>query len=235
MSKKFKTLLPVDRAAPGLIVGTTDYADDEVCGSCRLKIVCEIAKKSLPLEVLAAGNPEMVHDCAKGTQVQIFDVRHSDKPAVEEKSKSEKSGRLYLLDANIFIFALNGDRKWGKISGWVINRADIRVATTKKILDEVHNMSQKMLDAIDIVFEVDEIMPELMETKPQYGKKEPSISDLSLIQAAMNNEEVDGIITLDTDFKNIAAAGVVRLETGRRIEVLTPEELKSKIVKPSRR
>ena len=112
--------------------------------------------------------------------------------------------KIYLVDANIIIYALKNDAKRGKYCKKVLAREDI--ATTKRVLEEIQCDVELSLK----IYEVKKISDELRELKAN-NLKQPSEVDLSLIQAAIDHPEIGGIITYDKDFKNIATAGIIQL------------------------
>ena len=117
--------------------------------------------------------------------------------------------RTYLVDANIMIYALNEKTSRGKSCRKVLSRDNI--ATTRRVLDEVNSEDlEKKLK----VYNVKRISKELKELKTNV-LKQPSESDLSLIQAAIDHPEINGIITYDMDFKNIAASGIVQIKSSQ--------------------
>ena len=114
--------------------------------------------------------------------------------------------RVYLIDANIIIYALEKKDKRGRDCRLLLSRDDI--ATTKRILEEVHRDFDRSLK----IYRVKRISEELRELRTNTFKQ-PSEADLSLIQAALDHPEITGIITYDRDFKNIATAGLIQLKT----------------------
>ena len=116
--------------------------------------------------------------------------------------------KIYLVDANVIIYAMEKKNITGKICKKVLSRSDI--ATTERVLKEVQceiNISLK-------VFRVKKISDELKELKAN-TLKQPSEADLSLIQAAMDHPEINGIITYDRDFKNIATSGIIQTKSSK--------------------
>ena len=116
-------------------------------------------------------------------------------------------GRVFLVDANVIIYALEEKGECGSYCRRVLSRSD--VATTRRVLEEVQTVE---LDYSLRVFEVKSISGELRELRAT-GLKQPSEADLSLVQAALDHPEVGGIVTYDRDFERIAAAGLVQLKS----------------------
>ena len=117
--------------------------------------------------------------------------------------------RVFLIDANIIIYSINNDAHRGNSCKNVLSKSNI--ATTERVLNEVQN-------DIDIklrTYKVKEICQELKELKTN-TLKQPSEKDLSLIQAAIDNPEIGGIITYDKDFKNIAATGLIMSKSSEK-------------------
>jgi len=242
--KKFKTVLPVKTYLFDEIIEKHPYRNGGKCLTCRLKPVCSQASQYLPLMVLGEAEPRMKHRCPMGMDMLVYEVLpytggpdplKEGKAAPSKARETKRKKDTYLLDANVFIHLINRDEKYERISRWVLTTPKIRKATTYGVLHEIHDLDKDLLEKIDELYPAGHIDPRLMNLKPSYGKKEASVTDLSLIQAAIEHEEVRGIITFDTDFRNIAAAGMIEMLSGRKVEILTPFQLKKKIVKPSRR
>lgn len=113
---------------------------------------------------------------------------------------------IYLVDANIIIYALEKEDYRNKSCRKILNREDI--ATTRRVLEEVHRDFKNNLK----IYTVRRISKELRELRTN-TLKQPSEADLSLIQAAIDHPEVAGIITYDKDFKNIATAGLIQIKS----------------------
>jgi rRNA-processing protein FCF1 len=132
--------------------------------------------------------------------------------------------KIFLVDANIIINAINKDVRHGQSCKKVLSMQNI--ATTESISKEIHH---KMEESIRI-YKVKEISNELKELKTN-TMKQPTEQDLSLIQAAMDNPEIGGIITYDQDFKAIATAGFIHSKSSNfasRFFVGTAEEFLKK-------
>ncbi len=115
---------------------------------------------------------------------------------------------IYLVDANIIIYALEKEDYRNKSCRKILNREDI--ATTRRVLEEVHRDFKNNLK----IYTVRRISKELRELRTN-TLKQPSEADLSLIQAAIDHPEVAGIITYDKDFKNIATAGLIQTKSSQ--------------------
>lgn len=111
--------------------------------------------------------------------------------------------KIYLVDANIIIYAINNDIHHGQNCRKVLSM--LNIATTERVLNEVQCNFEKNLK----IYIVKEICKELMELKTN-TLKQPSEKDLSLIQAAIDHPEIGGIITYDKDFKAIATSGFIQ-------------------------
>ena len=145
---------------------------------------------------------------------------------------------VYLVDANIFIYAINKDPARGgscrKVLGFSSER--IKIGTTDKVMDEV-NEPVSQLDIVDIkVYKTGKINEKLKDLKTNQ-LKQPSETDLSLIQAAIEHPEVKGLITYDKDFANIATSGMVENRSVRKFwlgnarDFLGKYEIKTKVGK----
>jgi hypothetical protein len=111
--------------------------------------------------------------------------------------------RVFLLDANVFLYALNNDPAYGRDCMEVLLLG--LVATTEQVLAEVHQDFKPSL----LIYTIKTIAPEVKELQAS-SFKQPSDVDLSLLQAALDHPEVCGIITYDADFKAIATAGFIQ-------------------------
>ena len=116
--------------------------------------------------------------------------------------------RIFLIDANIIIYSLNNNPQRGKSCKKVLSL--LYIATTEQVLNEVHKYKNKKLK----IYKVKEISEELKELKTN-KLKQPSLKDLSLIQAAIDHPEIGGIITYDHDFKAIAASGLINSKSSK--------------------
>ncbi|KYK21487.1 hypothetical protein AYK25_03320 [Thermoplasmatales archaeon SM1-50] len=117
---------------------------------------------------------------------------------------------VYLVDANILIYAFDSRNIRRKYCYAVLTKKTPSwcTATTQQIIDEVGSMVEKKLPKEFLVYHVGVIPGYLTEIKTNFIKQ-PSIADLSLVQAACEHPEVRGIITYDKDFARIATAGLI--------------------------
>jgi len=119
---------------------------------------------------------------------------------------------VYLVDANILIYAIRNDAHHGKACRTlVMSSGPFLLGTTETVLSEI---KQELPWALK-VYKVKVVEQELKELFTEKTVKQASLTDLSLIQAAREHPEIRGIITYDIDFKNIATAGLVRTKEGR--------------------
>ena len=116
--------------------------------------------------------------------------------------------KIYLVDANIIIYAINNDSHRGNSCKKVLSMPNI--ATTERVFDEAQNDISFKLKT----YKVKEICEELKELKTN-TLKQPSEKDLSLIQAAIDHPEIGGIITYDQDFKGIATSGLIKSKSSK--------------------
>jgi rRNA-processing protein FCF1 len=116
--------------------------------------------------------------------------------------------RVFLIDANIIIYAMNNDPHHGNSCKKVLSMSNI--ATTERVLNEVKTNSDIKLKT----YKVKEIYEELKELRTN-TLKQPSEKDLSLIQAAIDHPEVGGIVTYDKDFKAIATSGLIKSKSSK--------------------
>ena len=110
--------------------------------------------------------------------------------------------RIFLVDANIIIHAINNDAHYWQSCKKVLSM--LNIATTDKVFNETNYDLKTPLK----IYKVKEISKELKDMKTN-TLKQPSDKDLSLIQAAIDHPEVGGIITYDNDFKAIATSGLI--------------------------
>ena len=135
--------------------------------------------------------------------------------------------RVFLLDANIFLYALNNDPVHGRECTEVLLLGS--VATTEQVLTEVHQNQKPTIP----IYKIKTIAPEIKELQAN-SFKQPSAADLSLLQAALDHPEVGGIITYDADFKAIATAGYIQsksLKSSSEFWVGTAKEFLKKMKK----
>jgi predicted nucleic acid-binding protein len=153
--------------------------------------------------------------------------------------KGKISFIVYLIDANILIYAENKHDKRSKNCQKIlkINSSKIKIGTTDIIIDEVKKDSNINISEKIKIYKTGKISEELKNLKTNYIKQ-PSNADLSLVQAAIEHPEIKGIITFDRDFSRIATRGLIQKKSsssfwlGNATEFLKKYEIKSKI-KPS--
>lgn len=117
---------------------------------------------------------------------------------------------VYLVDANILIYAFDSKSVRRKYCQSILGipMSPLCIATTRQIIDEVGSAIERQLPEGLLIYHVGAIPGDLTEIKTNF-LKQPSIADLSLVQAAYEHPEVRGIITYDKDFARIATAGLV--------------------------
>jgi hypothetical protein len=114
---------------------------------------------------------------------------------------------VYLVDANIFLYALNRDRYYGRYCAETLMHGGPMVATTVQVMDEIRQPN----DIIVKLFDVKTISPEVDEL--HYDTAEDlSKADKSLIQCAIDHPEVIGIISYDTDIRNVVPTQLIKSE-----------------------
>ena len=133
----------------------------------------------------------------------------------------------YLLDANIFIYSKNQHPQHGLFCNSVLSMSNI--ATTEEVINELPHATIKTIGKSFKVYKVKQISDEVKEIKSPTDKQ-PSLADLSLLQASIDHPEILGIITYDNDFKNIASGGIVDKKSGYKTKFLicNAEELMKK-------
>jgi predicted nucleic acid-binding protein len=119
---------------------------------------------------------------------------------------------VYLVDANILIYAIRNDAHHGKAcQTLVMSSGPFLLGMTETVLSEIKQEPPWALK----IYKVKVVEQELRELFTEKTVKQASLADLSLIPAARERPEVRGIVTYDVDFKNIATAGLVRTKEGR--------------------
>jgi hypothetical protein len=109
---------------------------------------------------------------------------------------------VYLIDANI---AYNASKKHSEVQSYcqlIITHP--KVATTRQVFDEFKHR----FDDMQLIYEIKDITNEVKQLYSSF-KNPCSENDLSLIQAAIDNPEIIGIITYDGGFKAIASSGII--------------------------
>ncbi|MCK4333051.1 MAG: hypothetical protein KAV40_05670 [Thermoplasmatales archaeon] len=147
---------------------------------------------------------------------------------------------VYLIDANIFIYADNKKDKRNETCKKipVFNSPRIKIGTTDVIIDEIKKNKKIVISEKIKIYKTGKISDELKILKTNY-LKQPSKTDLSLVQAAIEHAEIKGIITYDRDFGRIATKGIVQKRSstnfwlGNAGEFLRKYEIKSKVRRPS--
>ncbi len=118
---------------------------------------------------------------------------------------------VYLLDANIIIYAENKKDKRHRSCRKVLNfnSNTIKIGTTDVILSEVQQEDDTVVSDHVIIYKTGKLTDEIANLRTNF-LKQPSPADLSLVQAAMEHPEVKGIITYDRDFGRIATQGIIQ-------------------------
>ncbi len=141
---------------------------------------------------------------------------------------------VYLVDANIFIYAKNKKSKRRRNCEKVLSFESpaIRIGTSDVIMDEIKTNEEMILPEHFHIYSTGKLSPELKDLKTNY-LKQPSRADLSLVQAAIEHPEIKGIITYDRDFSRIATQGVIQKKSstkfwlGTAADFLQKYEIKS--------
>jgi len=127
---------------------------------------------------------------------------------------------VYLVDANILIYAFNEKSVRNKYCEAILSLTipSLSIATTRQIIDEVGLTIEQKLPEELLVYQTGAILEDLTEIKTNV-LKQPSLADLSLVQAAIMHPEVRGIITYDKDFTRIATAGLIERKSSEKFWV----------------
>jgi predicted nucleic acid-binding protein len=161
--------------------------------SCSMKVTCPHCKRRMRI----FRNRKNL--CACG---ELLNYRHF----LHEKIAYD----VYLVDANILIYAFDSRSTRRKYCQAIVamQASSLSIATTRQIIEEVGSAIEQQLSEMFLIYNVSAIPGDLKEIKTNF-LKQPSIADLSLVQAAYEHPEVRGIITYDKDFARIATAGLV--------------------------
>ena len=121
-------------------------------------------------------------------------------------SKHFEINPVYLLDANVFIYAINNDKYRGKHCQEILT-TKANIATTENVINEV-----RQKNPYDVrIIKVKEISNEVNELKYN-SLKELSLADKSLIQCAIDDPCIAGIITNDYDIKSVVPDRLIKNE-----------------------
>ena len=74
-----------------------------------------------------------------------------------------------------------------------------------------------------IIYNISNIFNDIKELKTNF-LKQPSKTDLSLLQAAFENPEIYGIITYDKDFYRIATSGILEKKSNKKFWLGTAKQ-----------
>lgn len=113
----------------------------------------------------------------------------------------------YLVDANIFLYALNRDRFYGRYCSDTLAHCGKTLATTVQVMQEIkqpNNFAVKIIDVKKISPEVDELHYDTQQ--------DLSLADKSLIQCAIDHPEIIGIISYDMDIRNVVPTQLIKSE-----------------------
>ncbi len=161
--------------------------------SCTMKVTCPYCKRRIRI----VRNRKNTCGCGK-----LLNYRHF----LHEKISYD----VYLVDANILIYAFDSRSTRRKYCEVILQFQDpsMCIATTHQIIEEVGGAIEQQLSEDLLIYHIGVIPDDLKEIKTMV-LKQPSIADLSLVQAAYEHPEVRGIITYDNDFARIATAGLI--------------------------
>ncbi len=124
---------------------------------------------------------------------------------------------VYLVDANIFIYAENVKDRRSKSCQQVLKFSSekIKIGTTDVIIKEISACKTIVFPETVQLYSTGKISDELAVLRTNY-LKQPSPADLSLVQAAIDHPEIKGIITYDKDFDRIATQGVIQKKSSSK-------------------
>lgn len=165
-----------------------------------MKVTCPDCKRRIHI----CRNRKNVCACGK-----LLDYRHY----LHEKIAYD----VYLVDANILIYAFEQRSTRQKYCQAILamQSPSLCIAATRQIIDEIGSVLEQKLPETFLIYTVNMIPRELSEVKTNF-LKQPSVADLSLVQAAYEHPEVRGIITYDKDFARIATAGLVETKSSMK-------------------
>jgi predicted nucleic acid-binding protein len=113
----------------------------------------------------------------------------------------------YLIDTNIFLYAINRDQYYGDYCRQLLSCVG-ELVTTNHVIDEIKQFCEFKVK----VYEIDEISPEVAELRYGDERYELSIADRSLIQCAIDYPEIGGIITYDADIKSVVPSRLIKTD-----------------------
>jgi rRNA-processing protein FCF1 len=131
------------------------------------------------------------------------------------------SSNVYLIDTNIFLYAVNNDRHYGDACVTLLSVGG-ELATTNHVVDEIRQSCRHSVR----VYNVDKISPEVAELRYGDESRELSLADRSLIQCAIDHPEIGGIITYDIDIKSVVPSRLIKSE--KPFYVMTAEQFLKK-------
>ena len=146
-----------------------------------MKITCPNCKRRFKVTMCRAIT------CKCGNEISGIDLFHGEP--------------IYIADANIYWYSKNRDERRGKACTIALSQEN--VVFTDTVLNEIGRNSKVN------VIKARKISKEVRETRTN-RLKQPSEVDLSIVQTAIDNPCVVGIITYDKDFMNIATVGTIR-------------------------
>ena len=117
-----------------------------------------------------------------------------------------------LIDANVVIHAKEGGEK-AVICQAVLQEANL--ATSDIVEEEMIRLIGDICKYKLKIFKVPEIEKKLLDTWIGDREKQASIPDKSLIQAAINDLTIIGIVTYDKDFIHMSAKGYIDMADRR--------------------
>ncbi len=143
---------------------------------------------------------------------------------------------VYLVDANVIIYAFEEHGSRAKACFKILDSKSksFRIGTTKNIISEIGEKIESELSDYLIIFSCGKPAKELLELKAN-ALKQPSEADLSLLQTAICHPEVHGIITYDSDFRNVAGCGLVNRRSSRKLWLGTAEQFVAKKMRSFKR
>jgi hypothetical protein len=151
-------------------------------------------------------------------------------PELEEQAEDEAADPdeedlpVYLADASVFI---NAERWQWEQCQLVLRHAGsgYRLATTTLVRDELHHSYELPAEFDVVAVDPEDLHPDLVAAaeanRDRVDGHEASEADLSLVQAAIDDDRFEGILSEDLDHEGLHPPSLVREIAGHEVEVLT--------------
>lgn len=218
-------LVREDDACAGALARDVPVYEPGPCEGCPHTKLCEERGEAKVFAVREVQGQPLY--CQK-IDANLVPCRADHIPSLEQEAKPQpvragSSQPLYLADASVFI---NAERwQWAQCQ-LVIEKAGsaYALATTDLVRDELHHAYRLPAELEIVEVDPDDLHPQLVAAAeanrdPATGKR-ASQADLSLIQAAIDDERFAGILSEDRDHAGLHPPSLVEQIAGHTIEAL---------------